>query len=155
MNLVFALAFGIGFVAGLRSLTAPAAVAWAAHLGWLHLQGSKLAFMSSTVAVAIFSLLAIGELIADKLPMTPRRTALPPLLARLVSGSLCGACLAVSANQSLVMCGLAGAAGAIVAAFAGYQLRRRIVATLHSKDFPIAICEDAVAIALAIFLLSR
>lgn len=155
MNLVFALAFGIGFVAGLRSLTAPAVVAWAAHLGWLHLQDSKLAFMSSTVAVAIFSLLAIGELIADKLPMTPRRTALPPLLARLVSGSLCGACLAVSANQSLVMCALSGAAGAIAGAFTGYLLRRRIVATLHSKDFPIAICEDVIAIAFALFLVSR
>ncbi len=92
MNLVLLLAFGIGLVAGLRSLTAPAVVAWAAHLGWLHLEGSKLAFMSSTIAVAVFSFLAIFELIVDKLPTTPRRTALVPLLARLFAGSLCGAC---------------------------------------------------------------
>ena len=38
---VFALAVGIGIVAGLRSLTAPALVSWAAHLGWLDLHGSK------------------------------------------------------------------------------------------------------------------
>ena len=73
MNYVFVLALGIGIVAGLRSLTAPAVVAWGAHLGWLNLHGSPLAFMGSTTAVAIFSLLAIGELIADKLPMMQKR----------------------------------------------------------------------------------
>ena len=81
MNYVFVLALGIGIVAGLRSLTAPAVVAWGAHLGWLNLHGSPLAFMGSTTAVAVFSLLAIGELIADKLPMTPKRTAPAPLIS--------------------------------------------------------------------------
>jgi uncharacterized membrane protein len=73
---ILILAAGIGFVAGLRSLTAPAAVSWAAHLGWLDLQGSPLAFMGSTAAVAIFSMLALAELVADKLPrprIEPRR----------------------------------------------------------------------------------
>src|SRR3954467_587540 len=70
-NLVFALALGIGIIAGLRSLTAPAAVSWAACLGWLDLQGSPLAFMGSKIAVAIFSLLAIAEYVADLLPSTP------------------------------------------------------------------------------------
>src|SRR5215216_1602287 len=73
LNYVFVLALGIGIVAGLRSLTAPAVLAWGAHLSWLDLHGSPLAFMESTTAVAIFSLLAIGELIADKLPMIPKR----------------------------------------------------------------------------------
>ena len=48
MNYVFVLALGIGIVAGLRSLTAPAVVAWGAHLGWLNLHGSPLAFIGST-----------------------------------------------------------------------------------------------------------
>ena len=91
MNYVFVLAFGIGIVAGLRSLTAPAVVAWAAHLGWLNLHVSPLAFMGSATAVAIFSVLAIGELVADKLPMVPKRTAPAPLLARFLTGGLCGA----------------------------------------------------------------
>jgi uncharacterized membrane protein len=67
MNYVFLFAIGIGIVAGLRSLLPPAVVAWAAHLGWLNLHGSPLAFMGSTAAVAIFSIFAIGELITDKL----------------------------------------------------------------------------------------
>ena len=87
MTGIFLLAIGIGIVAGLRSFTAPAVVAWAAHFGWLSLHDSPLGFMGSTTAVAILSLLAIGELVADKLPMTPNRTASAPLLARVITGA--------------------------------------------------------------------
>jgi uncharacterized membrane protein len=70
------LAFLIGLFAGLRSLTAPATTAWAADLGWLKLQGS-LALIGSIFSVAIFILLAVVELVADKLPKTPNRTSPP------------------------------------------------------------------------------
>ena len=155
MNYVFVLALGIGIVAGLRSLTAPAVVAWGAHLNWLNLHGSPLAFMGSTTAVAIFSLLAIGELIADKLPNTPKRTALAPLLARIITGCLCGACLCAAAGKSLLAGTLLGGIGAIVGAFLGYEVRRRLANNLHIKDFIIAVCEDLFAIGLAVFLTSR
>jgi uncharacterized membrane protein len=52
---------GIGFVAGLRALVTPAVVAWVAHLGWLNLNNSPLAFMGSIITVVIFSLLAVFE----------------------------------------------------------------------------------------------
>ena len=70
------LAFLIGFFAGLRSLTAPAATTWAVYLGWLKLDG-PLALIGSFPAVAILTVLAIVELVADKLPRTPSRTAPP------------------------------------------------------------------------------
>jgi len=155
VNYLFILAIGIGIVAGLRSLTAPAVVAWAAHLGWLSLSGSSLAFMGSTVVVAIFSLLAIGELIADKMPKTPRRTSLVPLLTRIVTGGLCGASLCAAANQSLLVGALLGGTGAVIGAFAGYDIRRRLVSKLNTKDLLIAIPEDLIAIGLAWFLVSR
>jgi uncharacterized membrane protein len=151
----FALAVGIGVVAGLRSLTAPAAVAWAAHLGWLHLQGTPLGFMGSKAAVIIFSLLAIGELIGDKLPWIPRRTAVGPLLARILTGGLSGACLCASANQSLGLGVVLGAVGAIIGAFAGCQSRKRLVAQLNVPDFVVALFEDAGAISLALFVVSH
>jgi hypothetical protein len=72
-GLVLLLACGIGVVAG-RSMTAPAVVAWAAHLGWINLSGSALAFMGSAWAVGIFTLGALVEFIADQLPTTPART---------------------------------------------------------------------------------
>jgi uncharacterized membrane protein len=155
LNYVFAFAVGIGFVAGLRSLTAPAAVSWAAHLGFLHLQHSPLAFMGSTAAVAILSLLAAGEYVGDLLPKTPRRTAPGPLIARAVTGGLSGACLFASTNKSLLVGAVLGAVGAVIGAFAGYEARKRLVSGLKVKDAVIAIPEDLVAICLAYFLVFR
>lgn len=154
-NCIYAFALGIGIVAGLRSLTAPAAVSWAAHLGWLSLQGSALAFMGSMVAVTIFSLLAIGELIGDLLPKTPRRTAPAPLVARVLMGGLCGACLSTTANQSWLIGALLGGIGGVLGAFGGYQIRRRLVRSLNIKDIFIALPEDLIAIGLACFLAMR
>jgi uncharacterized membrane protein len=153
MNYVFVLAFGIGIVAGLRSLTAPAVVAWGAHLGWLNLHSSPLAFMGSTTAVVILSVLAIGELIADKLPMMSKRTAPAPLMARVVTGGLCGACLCVAVGKSLLAGALLGGIGGIVGAFLGYTIRRRL--DLHTKDLVVAACEDLIAVGLALFFVSR
>src|SRR5204862_4857242 len=116
------------------------------------LNGSVLAFMGSTTAVAIFSVLAIGELIGDKLPKTSRRTALGPLLARILTGAVCGASLCVAAGQSLPAGALLGGTGAVIGAFVGYEIRRRIANNLHIKDTFIAICEDLIAITLAYFL---
>jgi uncharacterized membrane protein len=155
MNYVFVFAIGIGIVAGLRSLLAPAVVAWAAHFDLLNLSGSPLAFMGSRTAVAIFTIFAIGELIADKLPKTAKRTAFPPLVARILLGGLSGACLFASTGKSLLAGALLGGIGGVVGAFAGYEIRRRIVNNLHVKDFFVAICEDVVAIALACFFVSR
>ena len=123
MNSAFALllAFGIGVVAGLRSMTAPAIVAWAAHLGWIHLSGSPLSFMGSSWAVGIFTLGALGEFVADQLPRTPARTTAFPLAARIVTGSLTGACLGTAGGASLWLAALLGAIGAIAGAFGGYQ----------------------------------
>lgn len=145
----YLLALGLGFVAGLRTFTAPAAVCWAAHMGRFNLNGSPLAFMGSTVAVAIFTLLALGEYVGDLLPKTPSRTAPGPLIARIISGSLCGACLSISANQSWIVGVLLGALGAVIGAFAGYNARKKLVEVLKVKDAMIAIPEDLIAIALA------
>jgi uncharacterized membrane protein len=155
MNFILALAFGIGVVAGLRSLTAPAAVAWAAHLGWLNLHASPLAFMASTWAVILFSALAIFELVADLLPQTPKRTAPGPLAARIVTGGLCGACLCASANQSLPIGAALGAIGAVIGTFAGYELRKRLVIGLNVNDIFIALPEDLIAIGFALFFVTR
>ena len=149
------LPFGIGLVAGLRSMTAPAVVAWAARLGWLDLHGSPLAFMGSTAAVAVLSLCAIGELIADKLPRTPSRTTPVPLIARILTGGLCGACLFASAGRSIAAGVLLGAVGAVVGTFAGYEIRKRLVTGLNFRDMFVPVSEDLVAIGLAFFLVWR
>ena len=156
LNDIFVFAVGIGIVAGLRSMTAPAVVSWAAYLGWLSRDWSQLAFMGSIAAVAIFSLLAIGELVADLLPGIPKRTAPVPLIARILTGGLCGAYFCEILNQPPFITGATlGAIGAIIGAFAGYEIRRRLVRSLKIKDVFIAVPEDLIAIGLALFLVSR
>jgi uncharacterized membrane protein len=154
-TLALVLAFGIGIVAGLRSMTAPAVIAWAAHLGWINLAGSHLDFMRSPWAVSIFTLGAIGEFVADLLPSTPSRTAAGGLIARIVTGSLSGACLGAAGSTSPWAAAMLGAVGALAGAFGGYQVRVGLVRALKVPDFAIAIPEDLVAIGLGLLLTSR
>jgi uncharacterized membrane protein len=150
-NYIYAFAVGIGLVAGLRAMTAPAIVSWAAHLGCLNLHGTPLAFMGSAVTVAVFSLAAIGEYVNDLLPRTPSRTAPGPLIARIVTGGLSGASLCAAARQPLLIGAALGGIGAVIGAFGGYQARTRLVKALHVKDAFVAIPEDVVAIVLGYF----
>ena len=149
------LALGLGFASGLRALTPPAVVAWATHFGWLNLSNTPLAFMGSIVSAIIFSLLAVFELIADLRPSTGKRTAPIPLIARILMGALCGACVCAVNSQSLTIGAILGALGAIIGAFAGYQIRRKLVSALNTKDIFIALLEDLVTIGLACFLVTR
>ena len=139
----------IGFSSGLRTFTAPAVVCWAAHLGRLNLHGSPFSFMGSKVTVAIFTLLALYEYVYDLLPKTPSRTTPGPLIARIISGGLCGACLFTSASHAWIVGALLGGIAAVVGAFAGYHARKNLVQSLKAKDAMIAIPEDLVAIGLA------
>lgn len=151
---LYVLAFLIGVVAGLRAMTAPAAVSWAARLGWMNLAGSPLAFLGFAWTPYIVSLLALGELVNDKLPKTPSRKAPAPFIARILSGALCGA--AIGADGGALAAGLvAGALGAVAGTLGGYELRSRLVRAIGGKDLPIALLEDACAIALALWVVSR
>jgi uncharacterized membrane protein len=152
---VFLLAFAIGVIAGLRAMTAPAVVAWAAHRNWLHLHNTPLSFMGSTAAIAIFTLLAVVELITDQLPSTPARTKPVGLGARIITGGLCGAAVAVSGGQGFAFGAVLGALGGIVGAFAGFEVRTRSVKALSVLDFVIAVLEDAVAIGGGLFTVTR
>ena len=151
---VYVLAFLIGVVVGLRSLTAPAAVSWAARLGWLHLDNTWLAFLGFAITPYILSVLAIGEWIADKLPKTPSRKAPMGFTARIVSGALCGAALGAT-SQALVGGLLAGVLGGIAGTLGGYEFRVRLVRAIGGNDLPIALLEDAIAIGGAILIVSR
>jgi uncharacterized membrane protein len=149
------LMFGIGVIAGLRSMTPPAVVSWAVHLGWLRLGESRLAPMGSTLAVVVLTVLAVGELIADKLPFTPNRTAPGPPIGRILTGALCGAALGVGGGGSLGAGVALGAAGAVAGAFGGYQIRRQLVKGTGLPDFVVALGEDLVAIGGALLIVTR
>jgi uncharacterized membrane protein len=143
--LVLLMALLIGVVAGLRSLTAPAVVAWAAFLGWIDLHGTWASWMANIVTVIVLTVLAVGELVNDKLPKTPARTAPPVFAARILTGGFAGAVLGAWPHWTFTALG-AGVIGAVLGTLGGYQARKRLVAASHGRDLPIALLEDAVAI---------
>jgi uncharacterized membrane protein len=154
-GLIYLLAFGIGLVTGLRSMTGPALVCWAARLGWLNLENSRLVFMGSKLATYGFSAAAVGELVADKLPFIPNRTSPGPLFGRVVLGALSGSALCVATDYSLVAGAMLGAVGGVVGAFGGFQARARLVKASGLPDWMIALGEDLVAIGGGILLVSK
>ena len=135
------LAFMLGATAGPRTSAPLATIGWAARMGWIDLQGSPLAFLSSGQAVSVLTPMAIGELVADKLPATPSRTEPVGLAARAVSGAVSGAALAGGRSPEAA---LAGAVGSIAATYLGYLVRTKLSKAV-GKDWPVAAVEDVLA----------
>ncbi|MBN9236723.1 MULTISPECIES: membrane protein [Phyllobacteriaceae] len=150
--MLYLLALLIGVVAGLRAMMAPAAVAWGAHLGWLPVAGTWASFMGHWIAVALFSILALVELVTDQLPSTPSRKVPQQFGARLVTGALSGA--VIGATGGATIGGLiAGAIGAAIGTYGGAEARARLAAAL-GRDLPAALIEDVVAIVAALLIVA-
>jgi len=152
--MIFLLAFVLGFVAGLRSMTAPALVAWAARLGWLQLEGTPLSFLGIPWVTYLLTLFMVAELVADKLPRTPARTMVGPFLARILLGGLAGAALAVGSGSSLALGAVVGGLGAIAGTLGGYRTRTGLVKALGVPDVVVALAEDCVAVGGALLVVS-
>jgi uncharacterized membrane protein len=122
--IVYLLALLIGVVAGLRAFTAPAAVSWAAYLGWLRLDDTWLAFLGYAWTPWILTLLGLVELVTDQLPSTSSRTVPMQLGARIVMGAVAGAAF-TAAGGSLISGGIAGIIGAVIGTLGGDTARTR------------------------------
>ncbi|HEX7322511.1 MAG TPA: glycine zipper 2TM domain-containing protein [Mycobacterium sp.] len=144
-SIVLVLALLIGVVAGLRSLTAPAVVAWAALLHWINMDGTWAAWAGHPVTVAILSVAAVAELIVDLLPNVPARTAPVPFAARIILGAFAGAVIGTAWDYTWTGLG-AGMIGAVLGTVAGYKVRQRLVAGNDQHDLPVALLEDAIAV---------
>lgn len=142
---IYLLALGIGVVAGLRALAAPAAVSWAAYLGWIDLSNTWASFVGHKVAAYLLGIMAIGELITDQLPQTPARTVPVQFSARLITGTFCGAALGTAASAPIVAAAM-GTVGAVIGTRLGYLFRQHLAEANDGRDRPGALFEDAVAI---------
>ena len=142
----------IGVIAGLRAMTAPAAISLAARAGWLDLAATPLAFLGYAYTPWIFTVLALGELVTDQLPTTPSRTVPIQFGTRILMGGLTGGAIGASAG-SLGMGVVAGMIGAIVGTLGGRAARGRL-ADAFGSDRPAAIVEDLIAIGGAVLSVS-
>lgn len=145
---VLVAAFVLGIVCGLRVMTAFAAVSWAACGGQLPLEGTWLSWLGFRFTPYITSVLAVGEIINDKLPKTPSRLVPPQFGARVVMGAFTGAAIGLS-HGHLAMGIIAGLVGSVAGTLGGAKARA-FAAKLFGRDLPAALLEDAVAIGLAV-----
>jgi len=139
-----ALAFLIGVIAGLQTVTALAAVSWSARLSGIVPPGFTLDFFAYAWTPWMLSAAAIAELIKDKLPSTPSRKAPFGFLMRILVGAVGGAVLNIG-QGSWAIGSLCGVAGAVAGTFAGASVRTRL-ATAFGRDLPAALVEDIIAI---------
>ena len=137
--------FAIGMLSGLRALSPIAVLCWLAMLHRLPLTG-WVSYVGSKIAVGLFSLGAVGELISDKLPKTPSRLKQPGFSIRIVTGAFCGLILATAASFSLIGGAVLGAIGAVAGSYLGYFVRSRTTAKFGLPDLPVALVEDVICI---------
>ena len=144
-SLVLLLALLLGVVAGLRALTPPAVVAWAAMLHWINLDGTWVQWLAHPVTVTILTILLVVELITDQLPKTPSRKTPMQFIARMVTGGFAAAALGTAWGYPWGCLG-AGLIGVVLGTMGGYELRRKLSDKV-GIDLPVALAEDVIAVA--------
>ena len=136
----------LGFATGLRTMTPIAVLCWFAYLHHLPVRQTWAFWCAHLVTAIVFSVLAVGEWIGDKLPNTPNRIALFPYMARICFGGLVGAVAATGLHGSAVEGVLLGVVGALAGTFIGFRLRTGLVAHIGLPDLPLALAEDLIAV---------
>ncbi|QIJ73206.1 hypothetical protein GU700_00405 [Methylobacterium sp. NI91] len=138
----YATSFGIGFVTGMRSMTACAALTWAASEGRTRGELIPDGAGARTLATAA----ALAEMAGDKMPFAPDRRIPPSFAFRLAIGAVGGWALA-GRHASPEVGALAGMAGAIAGTLLGRAARGPDSQTNTGRAKGLA--EDAVAAGLA------
>ena len=141
----------LGVTTGLRAMTPMAVLCWFAYLGYLPVQNTWAAWTASVAAVAAFTVLALAEIVADKLPRIPDRFSEAPLMARLFFGGLIGSIAATAMAGPGLEGVLLGVVGAALGAFAGFMIRRDMVERIGCAEWKVALVEDLIAVACAGF----
>ena len=136
---------GLGAVAGVRSMSAPALLSRAASRGDIGgIEGTPFAFLASPRAARILTVLAVGEALADKLPFSPDRISPPGLIGRMASGALVGAALFAAAERRTTLgAGLGLLAAA--ASYPSYYLRVKTQEKLGAPNWAVGLVEDILA----------
>ena len=153
----YVLVFLLGTLTGLRTLTPIAVMCWFAYLRGtfepaLMVTGWR-SFIANPISVGVFSLMALGEYIGDKLPNTPSRTSPVGIAGRVLFGIGIGVIIAPRVGGHHYLKGITGGVGALFGTYAGWYVRTRLAARL-GKDWPIANLEDWFTIAASILVLN-
>ncbi|GAB3012149.1 DUF4126 family protein [Spirosoma pulveris] len=149
MNQSYLKAFGLGIVAGMRSLIAPALLSHKLVRTYPTKQPSQPIHYLAMPSVSLgLKALAGGEIIGDKVPNVPDRTMPAAFAARVASGATCGGFLSQAEGAYIPAGVVAGGLGTVVGTVAFYHLRQWLDHELNLPDPVVALAEDALAISL-------
>lgn len=141
----------LGLVTGMRSQLPTALLAWRQSQGVLpEAVAGPVRILDRRGSVPSTTLLAAGELMADKLPMTPGRLEAGPFLGRLFLGATAGVSIASAFGHSRFAGGLLGIAGAAAGSVLGFRYREYLAEHTDTPDGVWAAIEDAFAITLGL-----
>jgi uncharacterized membrane protein len=117
----------LGIATGIRSMTPLAALSWAASSSRVSLPENLPLSLLPRQQVSTLLLLSAGaEFVADKLPITPARTARGPLFVRIFFGGVVGA-VGFAADEDLLAVGaVVGGLSAAWGSFAGLAVRTQL-----------------------------
>ncbi len=151
---LYARAAGLGVIAGLRSMTAPALISrFSAEKGLFAKNASQQPAWGTHPAALLLGALAVGEMVFDKLPIAPKRTLPGSLFFRAASGALVGATLFAAKREDRMRGAVAGAIGAVAATYGAYHLRKALGEHWHVPDPVLGLVEDAIAVGTGISVL--
>ena len=149
-------AVGLGAVAGIRSMTPPALLSRAASRGEIRgIEKTPFGFLTSRRAANLLTVLALGEISADKLPFSPDRTSVPGLAGRLATGALVGAAMYAADGRKGATGGAIGALSSLATSYLSFYLRTGAQQRLGLPNPIGGILEDTVALSVGLLSLRR
>ena len=143
----------LGFVTGLRPMIPMAVLCWFSYTGNLPLDDTWAAWTGRLSTAIIFTVLAVAEVVVDKIWKNPNRIKPVQLAVRLIFGGLIGAMGAAALNGAGLEGGLLGVLSALTGTFCGYYIRKETCDRTQFEDWQLAVVEDALAVGLAMFAL--
>ncbi|RYF68593.1 MAG: DUF4126 domain-containing protein, partial [Cytophagaceae bacterium] len=125
MNKSYLRSFQIGFIAGMRAMSAPALLSHklSQTIPNEHPK-SPLHYLAQPTTAKVFKALAGGEILGDKLPSSPNRTSPPQFLARIGMGATCGAVISEVEGQKMPVGAVLGGLGAVAGTLLFFNIRR-------------------------------
>ena len=144
-------ALQLGIAAGMRSQMPGAMLAWHQPTAPPSARWRSWPVLRNTWGRRLMIASGAGELVGDKLPMTPSRLKPGPLAGRLMLGVFAGAAIGSegTGKSSLAKGAVTGLIGATIGNVAGYHARKTMVEATGMPDPAVAVVEDAIAITLA------
>lgn len=157
-------ALGLGALAGMRSLAAPAILsrqasrAHAPGAAWsngLDFDRTGFQWLGRPFYSVVLGLLATGEASGGKVKGAPRRASPISLLVRATSGALVGGAIFAGEEEPPALGAIFGAGAAITMTFVAYIIRKKIAQDGRVSDKALGLGEDILVAALGAGLLRK